>query len=53
MEGFINSLKMIWTLCIGWMPPPLAAAVTFVLLILFIFLLVKLIGLILNAIPFL
>lgn len=53
MEELMNTLKMIWTLCIGWMPPLLAAICTVSLIILFVFLVVKLIGFILDAIPFL
>ena len=53
MSGIIEGLVTIWTLCVGWMPGLLATACTIALIIVFIFLIVKLIALILNAIPFL
>lgn len=53
MSGLISGLVTIWYLCVGWMPPALASAVTIAIIVLFIFIIIKLIGMILNAIPFL
>lgn len=53
MGVIVDTLQAVWMLCIGWMPPLLAAIVTIALAIMIIFLIVKLISLILSAIPFL
>lgn len=53
MESIINTLYAIWLMCVGWMPPLLAFFCTVAIIILFVFLVIKLIGFILDAIPFL
>lgn len=53
MGRWIEILEAIWIMCIGWMPPLLATICTVAIIIMFIFLIVKLIGFILDAIPFL
>lgn len=53
MSRWIELLKAIWTLCIGWMPPLLGVICTIAIIIMIIFLIVKIIGLVMEAIPFL
>lgn len=53
MSGFIATIVSIWQLCFAWMPPALAALCFVILGIVAIFLIVKIIGIILEAIPFL
>lgn len=53
MAQFFATLKSVWVLLFGWMPPLLAAFCTVVIGLVVIILLIKVIALILDAIPFL
>lgn len=53
MSSFISAIVGIWQLCFAWMPPALAALCLVIIGIVAIFLIVRLIGIILEAIPFL
>lgn len=53
MARWMELLKAIWMLCIGWMPPMLAVICTIAIIVMLVILVVKLIGLIMDAIPFL
>lgn len=52
MGSFISNIIQIWNLCFAWLPPALAALFLVILGILAIFLIIKLIAIILDAIPF-
>ena len=53
MASFFTALSNIWTLLFGWMPSLLAAFCTVIIGLVAIILIIKIIALILDAIPFL
>lgn len=53
MSSIWNALHDVWYLFFGWMPAPLSVGITVLIGLMIVVLIIKLVGFILDAIPFL